>query len=179
MSKFRNAFGARRVTGGELDKRTSAIGVHKSLFSYLQQIGYEGSPAAVSAWAMIKAVRPTMKDHRDALASLVELPRDRLQELRECAVKTSESAKTQASPARQELVGDVIAMLDGFLSRFLPAPPVSGVAGARAPVLTLAEEVGFASAEARMPRIVTRIEELVASGVARVDAEAQAMQEIP
>ena len=170
MSKFRNAFGARRVSGGDLDKRTSAIGVHKSLFSYLQQIGYEGSPAATSAWALVKAVRPVMKDHRDALVSIGELPRDRLQELRDCAVRTSESAKTKESPARGELIGDIIAMLDGLLSR-IASPLVSGAAPA-AP--DAADEPSLDLCRRRDARAL----ELLRSGVPADVAGAQAVVEI-
>ncbi len=156
MSKFQSAFGRARVSTGVLDARTASAGVHKSLFSNLQQIGFDGSSAALVAWALIKAVRPSMADHKTALRDVSERPAAELTELRAVAVKTSRSEKTSSSPARAELIGDVIAMLDGLMHRALAVPLALVGAAPRGPGLE--DDDAFA-------RRLARFQELVAGGM--------------
>ncbi len=176
MSKFRNAFSRSRVSGDVLDARTASVGVHKSLFSNLQQIGFDGSASALIAWAMVKSVRPKMADSKSALRDIGERSVGELIELREAAVKTSRSEKTSSSPGRAELIGDIVAMLDGFISRasdIAPLQPshVSGVAprAPRLPGMPTRDEIA---------RVLTRAKELEASGLDIEAANMQAGQEI-
>lgn len=171
MNKFRIAFSSSRVTGEALDARSASVGVHKSLFSNLQQIGYPGSAAALGAWALIKAVRPKMSEHHASLRSLEELAPSVVKELRDVAVKTSRAEKTSSSPARSELIGDIIAMLDGLLSQTSPPSPDSGARPARAGGLAAVE----ALADQMSARRAARCAELLRAG--KSDAETLAQVE--
>ncbi len=172
MSKFRNAFSRSRVSGDALDARTASAGVHKSLFSNLQQIGFDGSASALIAWALVKAVRPKMADSESALRDIGERSASELAELREAAVKTSRSEKTSSSPARAELIGDVIAMLDGLISRGSPTP--SSVAS---PLALVGGAPAGASADLNRRRDARALELLAAGGDAEV-AGARAFIEV-
>ncbi len=159
MSKFSAAFGRPRMSSSSLDSKTAAVGVHKSLFSNLQQVGFDGSAAALVAWAMVKAVRPKMADHKAAIRSIEGQSSDDLQSLRDVAVKTSRSEKTSNSPARAELIGDIICMLDGAMSRGVPAQSAR-------PGLAAVEALADAMSVARS----TRCAELMKSGKSPAEA---------
>lgn len=146
--KFRGAFGSTRVSASGLDARTATIAVHRSLFSGLQTLlGYEGSPAATIAWCLIKAARPAMTEHREAMVTLRELAPEEIACLRTVAVKTSKSEKMTESEARQALIGDILCILDSISAPAVMAGPVSMVVPAARSAERTAELIAAATAK--------------------------------
>ena len=131
-----NPFG-RKLSPEDAAARDAPRSVQQSLFSAIRAAGYEGSAASSIAWRLIKASRPRMVDCVGSREQVEGCDLAELTELRACAVLSAGRESMSSEPARAELIGDVIAMLDGCISRAagpvsLPASPLSGVA-ARAP----------------------------------------------
>ena len=131
-----NPFG-RKLSPEDAAARDAPRSVQQSLFSAIRAVGYEGSAASSIAWRLIKAARPRMVDCASSREQVEGCDLAELTELRACAVLSAGRESMSNEPARAELIGDVIAMLDGCIARAassasLSASPLSGVA-ARAP----------------------------------------------
>lgn len=172
-----NPYGCRLTTSAS-EERDSRRGVQQSLFAAIRAVGYEGSAASSIAWRLIKAARSDMKDSRKCFVELRRQVPETISELRTCAVKVSGSESVASVPARQLLIGDVVAMLDVMLGtvdastlRPVAAPPASGAKPrAPAPPPLTAEQIRalppLTDADIdRGRRIGDLAERLIASGV--------------
>ncbi len=159
-----NPFG-RKLSPEAAGARDAPRSVQQSLFSTIRNAGYEGSAASSIAWKLIKAVRPSMSEHRLSLSQLGSCPHEELTELRTCAVACSERESMAAESSRAELVGDIVAMLDGMIARS-PAPPslqpISFPVGAAPAARRAAPAVD--DSDAAWERRMARIAELKAEG---------------
>ena len=157
-----NPFG-RKLSPEAASARDAPRGVQQSLFSAIRNAGYEGSAASSIAWRLIKAVRPKMVESAMSLAQVSECPREELEELRACAVTSSGKESVSSDPNRGEIIGDIIAMLDGLLSR--SAAPLASPVAPPAPL------------ELAMRRDARALE-LFQAGVPAEDAGRQAAEEL-
>ncbi len=119
-----NPFG-RKLSPDAAAARDAPRSVQQSLFSAIRAAGYEGGPASSIAWRLIKAVRPAMAESAASLRQVGGCPLEELEELRACAVTSSGRESMAGEPTRAELIGDIIAMLDGLIARTSPAPLAS------------------------------------------------------
>ena len=147
-----NPFG-RKLDPETAGARDAPKSVQQSLFSAIRGVGYEGSAASSIAWKLIKACRPSMTESASSRALLSSVPLGELEELRACAVVSAGKETMSREPARAELVGDIIAMLDGYIANAKPGAPASApppvsmvVPGARSAART-AEFIAAATAK--------------------------------
>lgn len=190
-SSTANPFG-RKLSPEDASARDAPRAVQQSLFSAIRTAGYEGSAASSIAWRLIKAVRPSMSQSDLSRAQLGGVPREELEELRACVEASGGKESIVRDPNRAGLVSDILAMLDGYLSRTSQASPApAGGAGAArgggAPaddhdscgLCGSTEEHGAhteISAEEKRP-ILARIAALRASGASAGAAARQAWSE--
>ena len=147
-----NPFG-RKLSPEDASARDAPRSVQQSLFSAIRGVGYEGGPASSIAWRLIKAVRPAMAESALSLRQVSACPIEELEELRSCAVTCSNRESMASEPTRAELVGDIIAMLDGLISRIAgPEEDETSLEyrrGRRAAEIMSAEGLAIAAALAR------------------------------
>lgn len=133
MSKFDSAFSSQRLSANQRSDRSCVGGVHKSLWNYLQNEGYDGPTSSLIAWALIKAASPKMNEHKEAYASLSARTSSQLAELAKVVNKCGKSSTTKNSAKRAELVENIGLVLLGLQGVAKPSKAPAMTSPSRVP----------------------------------------------
>ena len=126
---MQNPLRAPRISAETKDARTALGSVQKSLWNLLVlHHDLAASPAAVAAWALVKAATPRLKGHVEALAMLRGCTVEELAVFRDVVARSSASP-AMTTPGRSRLLGGILATLERA-GRPVAAPAVTGALSA-------------------------------------------------